>query len=157
MTNVSGAIVSSEYELQTGKIINSLFGNWSLKTSNDSQIDFKTTFLAQPLNSSSNHPGLALYANQTATSQNNTEYHLSNFRVNTVTQQNSDITFKGTMDVIEKNISAGGNDTSTTNTFKDTGASVSILDNRILVINFDKQSSLFDEFRDIPLVGVVTK
>ena len=59
------------------------------------------------------------------------------------------------MDVIEKNLSAGINGTSTTNTYRDTNASVSILDGRILVINFDKQSSLFNEFRHIPLVGVV--
>ncbi|MDF0682381.1 MAG: hypothetical protein P0116_15600 [Candidatus Nitrosocosmicus sp.] len=45
--NLSGAIVSTEYDLQTGKIINSLFGNWSLKPNNDSQIDFKTTFTKQ--------------------------------------------------------------------------------------------------------------
>ena len=157
MKNVSGAILSSEYDLQTGKIINSLFGNWSLKSNNDSQIDFKTTFLEQPLNLSSNHPKLALSSNPTSAGQNKTEYNLSNFSVNTVTQQDSDITLKGTMDVIEKSISAGINGKSTTNTFKDTGASLSILDNRILVINFDKQSSLFDAFRDIPLVGVVMK
>jgi hypothetical protein len=153
--NLSGAIVSTEYDLQTGTIINSLFGNWSLKTNNDSQVDFKTTFLEQPLNLSSTHPGLASSSNQTSAVQSKTEYKLSNFRVNTVTQQDSDITFKGIMDVIEKNLSAGINGTSTTNTYRDTNASVSILDGRILVINFDKQSSLFNEFRHIPLVGVV--
>jgi hypothetical protein len=155
--NLSGAIVSTEYDLQTGTIINSLFGNWSLKNNNDSQIDFRTTFLKQPLNLSSNRPDLALSSNPISSGQNKTEYNLSNFRVNTVTQQDSDITFKGTLDVIEKNLSSGINGTSTTNTFKDTDASVTILDGRILVINFDKQSSLFDEFRDIPLVGVVIK
>jgi hypothetical protein len=157
--NLSGAIVSTEYNLQTGKIDNSLFGNWSLKTNNESQTDFRTTFLKQPLNLSSNHQGLALSLspNQTLVSQNKTEYNLSNFRVNAITQQDSDMTFRGTMDVTEKSMSAGANGTSTTNTFKDTGASVSILDNRILVINFDKQSSLFEEFKNIPLVGVVMK
>jgi hypothetical protein len=157
--NLSGAIVSTEYNLQTGKIDNSLFGNWSLKTNNESQTDFRTTFLKQPLNLSSNHQGLALSLspNQTLVSQNKTEYNLSNFRVNAITQQDSDMTFRGTMDVTEKSMSAGANGTSKTNTFKDTGASVSILDNRILVINFDKQSSLFEEFKNIPLVGVVMK
>ena len=153
--NLSGAIVSTEYDLQTGKIINSLFGNWSLKTNNDSQIDFKTTFTKQPLSLSSNKPESSLSTNQPSVGNNKTEYTLSNFRVTTVTEQNSDITFRGTMDVIEKNLSAGIDSISTTNTFEDTNASVSILDGRILVINFDKQSSLFNEFRDIPLVGVV--
>jgi len=153
--NLSGAIVSTEYDLQTGKIINSLFGNWSLKTNNDSQIDFKTTFTKQPLSLSSNKPESSLSTNQPSVGNNKTEYTLSNFRITTVSEQNSDITFRGTMDVIEKNLSAGIDSISTTNTFEDTNASVSILDGRILVINFDKQSSLFNEFRDIPLVGVV--
>ena len=155
--NLSGAIVSTEYDLQTGKIINSIFGNWSLGTNNDSQIDFNTAFTKQPLNLSSNQAGSSLDAKQPSVENNKTEYNLSNFRVTTVTQQNTDITYKGTMDAIEKNLSSGINSTTTTNTFKDTDASISILDGRTLVINFDKQSSLFNEFRDIPLVGVVIK
>ena len=61
------------------------------------------------------------------------------------------------MNTIEKHHSSGVNDSITTNTFEEAEASISILDGRILVINFDKQSNLFDEFRDIPLVGLVTK
>jgi len=153
--NLSGAIVSSEYDLQTGKIINSLFGNWSLKNNNDGQIDFKTTFTKQPLDLSSKRPDLSSSANQTSVENNKTEYNLSNLRVTTVTQQNSDITYKGTIDVFEKNISSGIKGKTTTNTFENADAAISILDGRILVINFDKQSSLSNEFRDIPLVGVV--
>ena len=71
-------------------------------------------------------------------------------------QQDSDITYKGTIDAIEKNLSSGINSSATTNTFKEAKASISILDGRILVINFDKQTSLFNEFRNIPLVGLIT-
>lgn len=155
--NLSGAIVSTEYDLQNGEIINSIFGNWSLRTNNGSQIDFKTTFTKQPFNLSSNQTESSLAAKQPSVENNKTDYSLSNFRVTTVIQQNSDITYKGTMDVIEKNLSSRINSSTTTNTFKDTDASISILDGRILVINFDKQSSLFNEFRDIPLVGVIIK
>jgi len=155
--NLSGVIVSSEYDLQTGKIISSIFGNWSLKTDNDGQIDFKTTFTKQPLNLSSNQTESSLDAKQTLVENNKTEYNLSNFRVTTVMQQDSDITYRGTIDAIEKNLSSGSNISTSTNTFKDTDASISILDGRILVINFDKQSSLFNEFREIPLVGLTIK
>ena len=48
--NLSGVIVSTEYDLQTGKIISNIFGNWSIKTNSDNQIDFKTTFTKQPVN-----------------------------------------------------------------------------------------------------------
>ena len=51
--NLSGVIISTEYDLQTGKIISSIFGNWSIKTNSDNQIDFKTTFTKQPVNVSS--------------------------------------------------------------------------------------------------------
>ena len=82
--NLSGAIVSAEYDLQTGKIISSILGNWSLKTNNDSQIDFKTTFTKQPLNLSSNQTESSLAAKQPTAENNKTEYNLSNFRVTTV-------------------------------------------------------------------------
>ena len=155
--NLSGVIVSTEYDLQNGEIISSIFGNWSLRTNNGSQIDFKTTFTKQPFNLSSNQTESSLADKQPSVENNKTDYSLSNFRVTTVIQQNSDITYKGTMDVIEKNLYAGINSSTTTNTFKDADASISFLDGRILVINFDKQSSLFNEFRDIPLVGVIIK
>ena len=93
--NLSGAIVSTEYDLQTGKIISSIFGNWSLKTNNDSQIDFKTTFTKQPLNLSSNPTKSSLAVKRPSVENTQTEYNLSNFRVTNVVQQNSDITYKG--------------------------------------------------------------
>ncbi len=153
--NLSGAITSAEYDLKTGKIINSIFGNWSLKTNNDSQIAFNSTFTTQPLNVSPNQNESTSLANQTSVAMNKTEYNLSNFRVNTVMQQDSDITYKGTIDVVEKVLSSGSNASTATNTFKGTDVSISILDGRILVINFDKQTSLFNQFKDISLAGVV--
>ena len=155
--NLSGAIVSTEYDLQTGKIISSIFGSWSLKTNSDNQIDFKTTFTKQPVNLSSSQTESSSASKQSAVENNKTDYNLSNFRVTTVNQQDSDITYKGTINTIEKNLSSGVNGSTTTNTFEDAKVSISILDGRILVINFDKQSSLFNEFKDIPLVGLVTK
>ncbi len=155
--NLSGAIVSTEYDLQTGKIISSIFGNWSLKTNSDNQIDFKTTFTKQPVNLSPSQTESSSASKQSDVENNKTEYNLSNFRVTTVNQQDSDITYKGTINTIEKNLSSGVNGSTTTNTFEDAKVSISILDGRILVINFDKQSNLFNEFKDIPLVGLVTK
>ncbi len=155
--NLSGAIVSTEYDLQTGKIINSIFGNWSLKTNSDNQVEFKATFTKQPVNLSPSQTESSSASKQSDVENNKTEYNLSNFKATTVNQQDSDITYKGTINTIEKNLSSGVNGSTTTNTFEDAKVSISILDGRILVINFDKQSSLFNEFIDIPLVGLVTK
>ncbi|HYP43172.1 MAG TPA: hypothetical protein VEQ18_04055, partial [Candidatus Nitrosocosmicus sp.] len=86
---------------------------------------------------------------------NLTSYDLLNFRVNAINQQNNDTTYHGKIDVVRKVQSLDTVRPEETNTFKDINTSVSILGNRILVINFDSQTNLFDEFTDIPLVGIV--
>jgi hypothetical protein len=48
--NLKGIIASSEYDKQTGAIINTLYGNWSLTTSNNGITDFKALFTKQPAN-----------------------------------------------------------------------------------------------------------
>ena len=86
---------------------------------------------------------------------NLTSYDLSNFRVNAINQQNNDTTYHGKIDVVREVQSLDTPRPDETNTFKDINTSVSILGNRILVINFDSQTNLLDEFTDIPLVGIV--
>ncbi len=86
---------------------------------------------------------------------NLTSYDLSNFRVNTINQQNNDTTYHGKMDVVREVQSLDTDRPDETNTFKDINTSVSILGNRILVINFENQTKLLNEFTDIPLVGIV--
>ncbi len=86
---------------------------------------------------------------------NLTSYDLSNFRVNAINQQNNDTTYHGKIDVVREVQSLDTDRPDETNTLKDINTSVSILGNRILVINFDNQTKLLDEFSDIPLVGIV--
>ena len=86
---------------------------------------------------------------------NLTIYDLSNFRVNAINQQNNDTTYHGKIDVVREVRSLDTDRPDETNTFKDANTSVSILGNRILVINFDNQTELVNEFLDIPLVGIV--
>jgi len=86
---------------------------------------------------------------------NLTSYDLSNFRVTTINQQNNDTTYHGKIDVVREVQSLDTDRPDETNTFKDINTSVSILGNRILVINFDNQTKLLNEFSDIPLVGIV--
>ncbi len=86
---------------------------------------------------------------------NLTFYDLSNFRVNAINQQNNDTTYHGKIDVVREVQSLDTGRPDETNTFKDINTSVSILGNRVLVINFDNQTKLLNEFTDIPLVGIV--
>ena len=71
--NLSGAIVSTEYDLQTGKIISSIFGNWSVKTNSDNQIDFKTTFTKQPVNLPSSQTESSSASKQSDVENNKTD------------------------------------------------------------------------------------
>jgi hypothetical protein len=69
-------------------------------------------------------------------------------------QQNSDTTYKGIIDATEKNMSP--NPSNHTNSYNNLDVSISILDGRVLVINFENQNGFSNEFRDIPLVGLVS-
>ncbi|MDQ4073682.1 MAG: hypothetical protein M3162_05180 [Thermoproteota archaeon] len=253
--DLRGAIVSAEYDLQNGSIVNSIFGNWSLSAQVNSPINFVASFTKQPvsydqedsfipsassnsntninneitdtntaattispptpttnqttnlannsntlsntqntitpstanrpINPAASAPSAGPLANATTstlnslspspptqpsttesqnrntedsaitTSANTTSYSLSNFRANSISQQNLDITYQGKIDVVRETQSGENNIPDETDTFKDVNAAVSVLGDRILVISFDRQSPLFNEFRDIPLVGLV--
>jgi hypothetical protein len=174
--NIKGIIASSEFDLNTGIIVNSIFGNWSLTTNQNGINDFKSSFIKQPvfynsvnnILSTPNTNTLATTSSNTISTNNQTgpttpdqqnstitSYNLSNFRANSINQQNIDITYQGKIDVVKEIKSLNGNIPDQTNIIKDVDISISILNGNILIINFDKQSILFNEFENIPLVGIV--
>jgi len=189
--NMKGAIVSAEYNLQTGSIINSIFGNWSLTTNGNG---FNASFTKQPIfynntngvvspeynnntldttntspvptnrgvnsttapqdesNSNQTQTGLTLATQQNS---NITSYNLSNFRSNSVNTINFDKSYQGKIDVVQEITSLNNNRPDESNSYKDVVVSISILGDRILNINFANQTTLFNEFKNIPLVGIV--
>lgn len=158
-SNLKGPIVSAEYNLKTGVIVNSVFGNWSLTTKGDNSKDFKSSFIVQPIyftnfdKSTLKAPNNAVLPQNT----NTTSYVLSNFVVNSVQLVNSNTIYGGKIDVVQNVHSSDVKRPDETNTFKGKDASISILGDRVLIINFDKPSTnLFDAFKNIPLVGLVT-
>ncbi|CAN5835933.1 hypothetical protein BH23THE1_BH23THE1_16390 [soil metagenome] len=169
--NLNGTIVGSEYNQDSGVIINSLFGNWSLTTKDNGSKDFNASFIKQPVNY--NLSGPISSGNDTTMTTNNsdnfnaqltdsnndigntTSYHLSNFVVNSVQQQNEDATYSGKIDVIQEIKSNNATISDETNNFKGGGVSISVIDNRVLFINFDSQTPLSQEFVNIPIVGLV--
>jgi hypothetical protein len=192
--NLKGIIASSEYDKQTGAIINTLYGNWSLTTPNNGITDFKALFTKQPVylgltnNAQSGTNNQAAITNNPTSTTNNinlsssttsinsnaqrdlttpqppqqqqssnvTTYNLSNFRANTLQQQNQDITYVGIIDAVKTVRSNDPTQQDQTNDFKDVGVAISILNGRTLVINFDNQSPLYNDFQNIPLVGIIT-
>ncbi len=169
--NLNGTIVGSEYNQDSGVIINSLFGNWSLTTKDNGSKDFNASFIKQPVNynlsgpiSSGNDTTITTNSsdnfNTQLTDSNNdigniTSYYLSNFVVNSVQQQNEDATYSGKIDVIQEIKSNNATISDETNNFKGGGVSISVIDNRVLFINFDSQTPLSQEFVNIPIVGLV--
>lgn len=171
LANLNGTIVGSEYNQDSGVIINSLFGNWSLTTKDNGSKDFNASFIKQPVNY--NLSGPISSGNDTTMTTNNsdnfntqltdsnndigntTSYHLSNFVVNSVQQQNEDATYSGKIDVIQEIKSNNATISDETNNFKGGGVSISVIDNRVLFINFDSQTPLSQEFVNIPIVGLV--
>lgn len=166
--NLNGTLSSSEIDPANGTVMNSLYGNWSLETQDDGSKYFNASFIKQ-----STYPTDTTTINTTNTntviprsiSQNNdtsdlstgntTSYSLSNFLINSVQQQNSDITYSGKIDIVKEIRSINATVSNETNNFKGIGVSVSIVDNRILIINFDSSSPLYKDFENIPIVGLV--
>jgi hypothetical protein len=156
---LKGIIASVEYAPSGSVIMNSVFGNWSLTIRGDNSKDFKSSFIIQPIN----YNNLATYTSnpsnlnpQPKTFTNTTSYLLSNFIANSVAQQNSDITYVGKIDVVRSVHSSDSTQPDETNIFKGQDVSITMLDDRVLVINFDKQSNLFDVFKNTPLVGLIS-
>jgi hypothetical protein len=165
-SNKSGKIVSSEYDLDTGTIINSIFGNWSLITT-DNGTSFNAFFIKQPVFYDvfpSTFSGSDTIPNSTDTHMNGSErdfnnitaYQFSNFIVNSIQKQNEDITYSGKIDILQKVFSTNSSEIVESTTFTNVDASISINNDKILMINFvNDQTKLFDEFRNIPIVGIV--
>ena len=157
---LKGIIASAEYAPSGGVIINSVFGNWSLTTQSDNSKDFKASFIIQPINYNNLATSTSIAPSnlnqQTKTFTNTTSYFLSNFIANSVAQQNSDITYVGKIDVVQNIHSSDLTRPDETNIFKGKDVSITLLDDRVLVINFDKQSNLFDVFKNTPLVGLIS-
>jgi len=176
--NLNGTITGSEYNQDTGVIINTMFGNWSLITKDNGSKDFNASFIKEPVyynlatsidsgnntapvnnNDGGISNNLANNNNNNLANNNNlgntTSYSLSNFIGNSVQQQNEDVTYSGKIDVIQEIKSNNATISDETNNFKAVGVSISVIDNSVLFVNFDSQTPLFKEFVNIPIVGLV--
>ena len=168
--DLNGTIVGSEYNQDSGVIINSLFGNWSLTTNDNGSKNFNASFIIQPVYynlsetitlgndttaGNNNNNGNTQLTNINDDIGNTTSYHLSNFVGNSVQQQNEDVTYSGKIDVVQEMKSNNATISDETNNFKGVGVTISVIDNRVLFINFDSQTPLSNEFVNIPIVGLV--
>ncbi|HYF98518.1 MAG TPA: hypothetical protein VD815_00345 [Candidatus Saccharimonadales bacterium] len=162
--NLNGTIVSSEFDQQSGDIVSSIYGIWSLTTRDDGSKSFNANFTKQPIYYNSSETMIA--QNETATgnstisnnlSTNTTSYKLSNFVGNSVQQQNEDVTYSGKIDVSEEIHSNNATISDETNNYRGIGVSISLIDNRVLFINFDTKSVVSEEFTNVPIVGLVKR
>jgi len=168
--NLNGTITGSEYNQDTGVIINTMFGNWSLITKDNGSKDFNASFIEEPVyynlatSIESGNDTSAVNNNTSVSTQladnhnvigNTTSYFLSNFVGNSVQQQNEDVTYSGKIDVIQEIKSNNATISDETNNFKGVGVSISVIDNNVLFVNFDSQTPLSKEFVNMPIIGIV--
>lgn len=164
--NLNGTVSSSEIDPNNGTVVNSLYGNWSLYARDNGSKDLNASFIKQHnyvidtsrINATNTiAPSSIPQNNETSelTSMNTTSYSLSNFVGNSVQQQNNDVTYSGKIDIVKEIRSTNTTVSNETNNFKGVGVSISIIDGRILIINFDASSPLVKEFEHIPIVGLV--
>ena len=87
--------------------------------------------------------GIVLPENQTSDLRptNITSYELSNFLGNSVQQQNEDVTYSGKINVVQEIRSNNATVSDETNNFNGVNISVSLIDNRMLLVNFDSSNS----------------
>jgi hypothetical protein len=169
--NLNGTIVGSEYNQDTGVIINTMFGNWSLINKDNGSKDFNASFTKEPVyynlatsidsendNAANNNNNTNIISQLNDGNNdigNTTTYHLSNFVGNSVQQQNEDVTYSGKIDAIQEIKSNNATISDETNNFKGVGVSLSVIDNSMLFVNFDSQTPLSKEFVNIPIVGLI--
>jgi hypothetical protein len=159
--NLDGNIVSSEYNLERGVIVNSIYGNWSLTAQENGSKNFSASFVKQPIYLNSSE--VSEIVNGTTTLDgivsnngvaNTTTYDLSNFVSNSIQQQNNDVTYSGKIDVVKETSSNNATISDETNNYNGIGVSLTLIDNRVLFINFDTPSPLSEEFINAPIVGI---
>ena len=168
--NLNGTITGSEYNQDTGVIINTMFGNWSLITKDNGSKDFNASFIEEPVyynlatSIESGNDTSAVNNNTSVSTQltdshndigNTTSYHLSNFVGSSVQQQNEDVTYSGKIDVIQEIKSNNATISDETNNYKGVGVSISVIDNSVLFVSFDSQTPLSKEFVNMPIIGIV--
>lgn len=156
--NLKGVIASAEHNLATGNIIKNVYGNWSFVTHNGTQ-EFKSSFIVQPIVNNTNNLSISQHSVNTPLpiKNNNTisEYSLSNFKTNSIVQQNSDRSFQGFIDIVKNTKPVNGLSTNHVSNFKNMPVTISIIGDKTLVISFNEQKKLFSDFENIPLVGLV--
>lgn len=169
--NMHGSIVSAEYNNATGLIANSVYGNWSFSSHSDGKRDFVASFTKQPIsyvltNSIGEKNTNSNLSNKTSENKdkthlsgtlfsNTSSYKITNFAITSTQQQNSYTTYQGKVDVSQETKSSDPKVPDETNNYNDIGFSFTIIDGKTVILNFDKQSKLYEQFVNTPLVGLV--
>lgn len=170
MTNVpkmtlSGKIASAQFNLQTGSVEATLFGNWSLNAGSFSNTNLTADFVLRNTSNSNNSNGAA--TNNNSISGQIQEFHINGLKIDSFQQTN------GNNDSIQSlrgttNLTAtGGSQADQTKLVEGIPISITIIQNKMIIINFDSsgqtgnQNSLMNAallhiFDRLPIIGIVT-
>jgi len=143
---LTGKITASEINLKSGNVEKVLFGDWSLDTKGTTGTKFTAKFAIRTSAEASKQ------INSANTKPIATDiYSLGNLKVNSVQQQNSDLTLRGTVDI---SVVHGTNGAS--QSWMGIPVTISIANqDSVILIGFDKKSDPGNVFQNVPIVGVV--
>ncbi|MGE3398422.1 MAG: hypothetical protein AB7I49_04035 [Candidatus Nitrosocosmicus sp.] len=172
--SLTGLISTSEYDTNLEYMLNTILGNWSLTNNPQESLNFKSFFIKSPafyklsgplmknvtqsLDSSPASQGLQNMTLEDRKQQSNAfSYNISEFTANSISLIDSHKIFQGKVNVTKQTVSNQSGEAIFTNTFNNVPISLAIFDNKTLIINFDKDSDLFNDFTNISLVGAVNR
>ncbi|HYX51458.1 MAG TPA: hypothetical protein VE843_17050, partial [Ktedonobacteraceae bacterium] len=143
---LTGKITASQINLKSGNVERVLFGDWSLDAKGTTGTTFTAKFAVRTLDEASKQINSANTKSVVADI-----YSLGNVKVNSVQQQNSDLTLRGTADV-----SAVHGTNGASQSWNGIPISISISNqDSVIIIGFDKKSAPGNIFQNVPIVGVV--
>ena len=143
---LTGKITASQINLKSGNVERVLFGDWSLDAKGTTGTTFTAKFAVRTLDEASKQINSANTKSVVADI-----YSLGNVKVNSVQQQNSDLTLRGTADV-----SAVHGTNGASQSWNGIPISISISNqDSVIIIGFDKKSEPGNIFQNVPIVGVV--
>ncbi|HZA07668.1 MAG TPA: hypothetical protein VE619_08195 [Nitrososphaeraceae archaeon] len=143
----SGKIAGSQVDLKSGNVERVLFGDWSLDPKKTTASNFLAKFAVRASSEGSKQPNPGSDKLIAVGS-----YSLNNLKVNSIQQQNKDITLMGTV-----NLSVIHDGGSTTQSWKDIPLTIEITNQHsVIIISFDKNSAASSIFHNFPIIGVVT-
>ena len=161
---LSGKIASAQFNLQTGSVEATLFGNWSLHSRSFSNTNLTADFVMRNTSNANNNNGVAT---NNSTGGQIQEFRISGLKINSFQQTNGNNNTILSLRGITNLTTIAGSQSAQTKSIEGVPISITIIQNKMIIFNFDSsgqtgnQNSAADAallriFDRLPIIGIVT-